>query len=288
MLKRILPYVGPLIGLIGVSLALYFHAQSVQDRKPLYYLGQRATIVDSAVATPSQLEVLYRGHPVGNTNVVEVVLYFWNGGKLPIRTEDVLEPVTIQLASGEILESRVLHMSRSVTKFEIHPVSESSKNVLTMSFGILERNDGAAIQLIYAGKSDTAITVNGTIVGAGTPRFFSEGLRLHRPEEALQKRERFPRVMRLILYLATVAVFIFIAVLFLWVRKYDQKLWYGKASRGWGAALKTNELVIFRRQQWILMSLWVTGLAGLLYLGADVYIYLDTHRPEVPYSLLGH
>jgi hypothetical protein len=96
MFKRILPYIGPLIGLTGVSLALYFHAQSVQDRKPLYYVGPRAVIVDSAVATPSPLQVLYQGHPVGNKNVVEVVLYFWNGGKLPIRKEDVLEPVAIQ------------------------------------------------------------------------------------------------------------------------------------------------------------------------------------------------
>jgi len=271
MLKRILPYIGPLIGLTGVSLALYFHAQSVQDRKPLYYLGQRATIVDSAVAATSPLQVLYQVHPVGNTILVEVVLYFWNGGKLPIRTEDVLEPVAIQLASGEILESRVLHISRSVTKFEIHPVSESAKNVLPMSFGILEHDDGAAIQLIYAGKSDIAITVNGIIVGAGTPRFFSEGPRLHSPEEAYRMWERVHRAFPPVVYSATAAIFIYMAVLLLLPsRQSDQQ---------------ASETRIKLKRKYVLI---IVGILGLLYFGMDAQMYHDTHRPEVPYSVIGH
>ena len=102
MIRRFLPYVGPLIGLTGLSLALYFHAQSVQERTPLYYVGPRATIVDSSIATPSPLQVLYKGHPVGDANVVATVVYFWNGGKLPIKAEDVLEPLSIDLGSSEI------------------------------------------------------------------------------------------------------------------------------------------------------------------------------------------
>ncbi|MBZ5612832.1 MAG: hypothetical protein LAO23_02395 [Acidobacteriia bacterium] len=266
MLKRILPYVGPLIGLIGISLALYFHAQSVQDRKPLYYVGQRATIVDSAVAIPSPLQVLYQGHPIGNTNVVELVLYFWNGGKLPIRKEDVLEPVAIQLASGEILESRALHISRSVTEFEIHPVSESSRNVLPVSFAILEHDDGAAIQIIYAGKSDTAIAVNGTIVGAGNPRFFSEGRQLRNPEEAARKMKRVDRVMAYIPWLGTAILLILMAVSVLVFRRSDQGPYTSR--------MKSATIVL--------------GITALLYLGMDIVEFHESHRPEVPYSVLGH
>ncbi len=266
MLKRILPYVGPLIGLTGISLALYFHAQSVQDRKPLYYVGQRATIVDSAVAIPSPVEVLYRGHPVGNTDVVEVILYFWNGGKLPIRAEDVLEQVTIKLESGEILESRILHISRPVTKFEIHSIDESSKNLLPMSFGILEHDDGAAIQLIYAGKPDTAITVNGTIVGAGNPRFFSEGRQLLTPEESLRKRERLDRVMHYTPYVGTAVLILMAVTLPLLFRRPDLE----------------PSMHIRRKRMSIML-----GILILAYLGMDIVQYNESHRPEVPYSVLG-
>jgi hypothetical protein len=268
MIKRILPYIGPLIGLTGISLGLYFHAQSVQDRKPLYYLGRRATIVDSAVATPSPVQVLYQGHPVGNTNVIEVVLYFWNGGKLPIRTEDVLDPVAIQLSSGEILESRIVHISRSVTKFEIHPVAESLRNVVPISFGILEHDDGAAIQLIYAGKSDAAITVRGTIVGAGTPRFFSEGPRLRSPEEVLHKWAQLERVRPLLEYLGAAVQLVSLVMMV-------------RLSRRRGEQASAVKQVPKR-------AAIAFAVILLVQLAMIVDTYLDTHRPEVPYSVLGH
>jgi len=178
-MKRFLPYIGPLIGVTGLSLALYFHAMSVQERVPLFYIGSRATIVDASIPAPSQVQVVYRGRPVGATNVVAVVIYVWNDGRMPIRAADVLEPISIQLdKSCEILESRILKISRNVTKFvQVVPESakwESAKYIQPISFDILEKGDGAAIQIIYAGKSDAAISLAGTIVGAGSPRILSK------------------------------------------------------------------------------------------------------------------
>jgi hypothetical protein len=260
MIKRFLPYIGPLIGITGISLALYFHSQAVQERAPLYYVGLRSTIMDSSIATPSPLQVLYKGHPVGNANVVAAVVYFWNGGKMPIRAEDVLEPLSIELESSEILEARVLHVSRSVTKFEILPVAESSKNVLPVSFSILEKYDGGAVQIIYAGKSDATIRVHGTIVGAGMPRLFSEGRRVQSPEEARHKLEKAP----LFLAVLGTAASILVLVALLWLR--PKSVEYRSTN--------TKQLV-------------VVGICLLLYLAVGSFIYFDTHRPEVPYSLVG-
>jgi hypothetical protein len=41
---------------------------------------------------------------------------------------------------------------------------------LPLSFGILEHNDGVALQIIYSGNPETSVSVTGTIVGAGQPR----------------------------------------------------------------------------------------------------------------------
>jgi hypothetical protein len=148
---------------------------SVQERVPLFYIGPRATIVDASIPTASQLQVLYQGRPVKATNVVAVMIYIWNDGKMPIRSNDVLEPISIQLdRSCDILESRILKISRRVTKFEKQEVSESAKYMQPVSFDILEKGDGAAIQIIYAGRSDATISLAGTIVGAGVPRILSE------------------------------------------------------------------------------------------------------------------
>ena len=107
-----------LITVASIVLAYYWHAQSVQERAPAYYVSpERTRIVEMPVPAPSEVQVLYRGKAL-NTNVNAVVVYLWNDGKLPIKREDVLEPVRLQLEPGaEILDARVLKVSRAVTKF---------------------------------------------------------------------------------------------------------------------------------------------------------------------------
>lgn len=175
-MKKYLPYVGPLIGLAGVSLALYFHAQSIQERVPTFYVGpQRAVIVDARGPAPSDLEVLYRKRPVGST-VIAVTIYVWNDGKLPIRAADILgDPIGVALPAGaEILEGRVLKASRGVCRFVLGQVNEQARNSIPITFDILEHGDGAAIQLIYTGTPEAEVIVTGTIVGAGSPRLLRQ------------------------------------------------------------------------------------------------------------------
>lgn len=154
------------IGVIG----LYHYYESVQERLPTYYVSPtRARIVDTSIPAPPQLQVLYRGKDL-NANVSAATVYLWNAGKLPLKAEDVLEPVKIDLEPGcEIIDARILKTSRSVTKFAKGEISETAKNSLPVSFALLERNDGAAVQIIYSGKPNAAISVAGTILGAGHP-----------------------------------------------------------------------------------------------------------------------
>jgi hypothetical protein len=102
--------------------------------------------------------------------VSAAVVYFWNDGKLPIKTEDVLEPLKIELDPNcEIIDARILRVTRAVTRFARGEVSDKARNSLPLSFGILEHEDGGAVQIIYTGKPDTRVSATGTIVGAGSP-----------------------------------------------------------------------------------------------------------------------
>jgi len=170
-LPRFVDYSLRFIAPISLALAIYFHYQSVQERVPTYYVSPtRARIVDTSIPAPPQLQVLYKGNAL-NANVSAAVVYFWNDGKLPIKAEDVLEPLKIELDPAcEIIDARILKVSRSVTKFAKGDVSETAKNVLPVFFGILEHNDGAQLQIIYTGKPDARVSLTGTIVGVPQPR----------------------------------------------------------------------------------------------------------------------
>ncbi len=175
MWKRIGPYVGPVIGLTGLMLALYFHFEAQQVRDPTYYVSpNRARIVDVSGPTASELQVLHRGKPVGAKNVVAVTVSFWNNGRMPLRPSDVLEPLAIELESpSEILEPRVLKVSREIIGFRAGPVKDDARNSLPITFNILEKSDGATIQIIYSGNPDANISLKGTVVGAGSPRILT-------------------------------------------------------------------------------------------------------------------
>lgn len=172
-MKQLLPYLGPVIGLTGVGLALYFHAESIQERIPTYLVSpQRAVIVDARTPAPSDLQVLYKGKAV-SSGVTAALVYFWNDGRLPMKSSEILgaEPLRIVLGSAsEILEAKLVKVSRPVTKLSTGTVSEGEKDVLPITFDILERYDGAAIQIVYAGPPAAKITMTGTVVGAGAPR----------------------------------------------------------------------------------------------------------------------
>lgn len=173
-LRRFLDYLGVVFGLttvVGFGLAWYWHAQSVQERAPTYQVSpQRVRLVDTSIPVPSQLQVLYKGKDL-NKNVTALTLYLWNDGKLPIKAEDVLEPLEVRLEPGsEILDGRILKAWRPVTKFTMGEILDSKKNSLPLSFAILEKGDGAALQIIYTGKPDAAVSVLGTITGVGEPR----------------------------------------------------------------------------------------------------------------------
>jgi hypothetical protein len=162
LLLRVINYTCYACTLISVPLAIFLYLQSVAERAPTYYVSpHRARIVDTSLSAP--LQVQYKGKDL-NSDVTAATVYVWNNGKLPIKAEDVLEPITVQLEEGcQILDSRLLKVSRPVTKLAI---ADPVKNTLPVSFNILERGDGAAIQIIYAGKPDTTIVVRGTVVGA--------------------------------------------------------------------------------------------------------------------------
>lgn len=171
----VLSVIGVVIGLIGITLAVHYHSQSIQERVPTFYVEPvRAKIFDATGQAPSELQVLHRGRAISERSVTAVQIYFWNEGELPIRKADILEPLAIELwPPAEILAAHLVKQSRKVINFSLGAVPESTSNRLPLSFDILEKSDGAAIQIIFAGEPDAPVALKGTIVGVGAPKLLS-------------------------------------------------------------------------------------------------------------------
>src|SRR2546427_3066211 len=162
---RALSISGILIGLTGVIAAYYFYRQSVQERIPTFLIDPvRATIIDSSGPKLSDLSVLYRGKTVGDRSVTAVRVYFWNAGRMPIRKSDVLKPIECIFSDGaEVLDYRLLRSSRNITGIRLSPGLGSPNDRLAIDFDILEKDDGGAIQVIYAGPQGAAIHFDGVL-----------------------------------------------------------------------------------------------------------------------------
>jgi hypothetical protein len=187
-LLRIINYLCYTCTLISIPLTIYLYFQTLQERAPAYYVSpERTRIIDTTVPAPTELQVLYKGKDL-RANVSALIVYFWNDGKAPIKAEDVLEPLRIEIDQAcEILDVRLLKVSRPLTRFAKGDVSETRKNSLPISFSILEHGDGAAIQIIYTGNPDAGVKMLGVVVGAGQVRAIASARRQKVSNTAVHK-----------------------------------------------------------------------------------------------------
>jgi hypothetical protein len=174
--------IGILSIIVGLAFSYYFYKRSIEYRNLTFAIDPvRTAIVNSAEA--SDLTVLYKGNPVRNVDLSSIRVYVWNQGNKPIiaAARDVLRPIRF-LFSGdaEIIDYRIVKISRPETEFTVD-INPNEKRTLKIKFSILENNDGSAIQIIYAGRRNTGLNLDGSIVGQPeireTPLYQSESAR---------------------------------------------------------------------------------------------------------------
>jgi len=161
------PYLG-LLGVVLTGLALlvalygYFTAQTYRELK-YAITPERTILIDSRKA--SDFEINYKGKTV-NSDVTSAIITVWNDGTEAIREENILQPVAITVNSSKrILEAKALRMSRPETGFVLDR-SKLRDGIVYLKWGILDRKDGAVIQIIYEGGPAIPIRVNGTVEGS--------------------------------------------------------------------------------------------------------------------------
>jgi hypothetical protein len=157
---------GSIFSVVGVGLATYFYFGGARTRKLTYSVNPVKTIVVKG-GEASTLRVLHGDQDIkGDVTAAQVAI--WNDGTESIRPENVLSPISVVLRpSAPIIEARIRKVSRGVIGAALD-ASRLADGGVPVTWKILERNDGAVIQLIFAGSSQTGIEVQGIVEGQPT------------------------------------------------------------------------------------------------------------------------
>ena len=183
-------WVGLLVGLVGIAVGLYFGLISRRRRELLFSVNPvRTKVVTSGQAT--DLKVSYRDEPLGDTDVTAVQLAIWNAGYESIKKEHIRKEIVVTTEPQvRILEASVRTES-PYTGFKLLDSTDSKvKGRVPVSWEILERNEGASIQLLYLGTSEVDILVEGLIEGQGHAKQIVTSSSLKSPQEHHKQRRQ--------------------------------------------------------------------------------------------------
>jgi hypothetical protein len=264
------------IGVVGILLASFFYLKSKASREPYFYLEpERTILVNRDLAIGQKLAVSYDGYTGATGDITAVQCYFWNAGGTPIHSQDVLEPIAVALPVGnEILEAAVIRQSRpSIVDFRVtSEVGGDGKrtNTASIRFKILEKGDGASLQIVYAGGPEVPIQFSGAIEGAAIQQLKKPG------EESALKHVRLDR-WRIVTTIMGLSGLIFIPVSIFLFRLRERLT----ADIPIGLAIRSSFHIFAHSGIWELIFFFLLG--GVM----SAYIPLLLH-PGVPPTLTPH
>lgn len=166
--RNLLGLAGLLIGVFGIALSVYFYIASQVQREPiLLFDPTRTEIVSSKRVSEAPIRVMRPDGTEVKSDLIAVRFYFWNQGRMSIRRENILEPVTLKLITtkAQILDARFLRTSREITRLMVSMDTKKPTRSVLIDFRILDHLDGGTGLLIYEGEPKAEFEVSGVIEG---------------------------------------------------------------------------------------------------------------------------
>lgn len=150
---------------ITIIFGYYFLYVGIRERRPTFYVDPtRTTILDKANAANAPLMLLKSNGDTISSDVTSVFFYFFNQGEETIKQENIYSPLKIVLSDGaEILDCKIIKVARPVSGIELS--RDTVGNFMNVGLRALEENDGFVGQLIFEGKKDASIRMEGGIDG---------------------------------------------------------------------------------------------------------------------------
>lgn len=209
--RPIVGIAGSITSVIGLVLSIYFFAIS-REAPELTYFVHPAKAAVVRTNQMSRLSVQLDGQTLTG-DITAAQIAFWNAGRKAIRTDAVLRPLVIKTANGaRILEVRLQKATREVVGIGLD-ASRLAFGEVKIKWNILEQNDGAVIQVVYAG--DESVPLEAYAVLEGQPEIvkLEYSRALSTPNEEYARRQG--KTKRILTYILLVVGTLNIAVV-LW------------------------------------------------------------------------
>ena len=198
---------GITIGIASLTLSLYVYRISGIPPSPFFLVDPiRTDVIDSDRLSETPIRILKLNGEEIRGNVTSKRFYFWNDSRKPIKASNILEPlvVTLNNPNSEILDYAILKYSRQVVRPVLNRNLMNEKRSLSLSFDILEFQDGLTGQVIYTGDPNTDIIISGTIEGVHQIKTNVEAAR-----SQFRKEMCYWSILLLVFWLSFVIRFIF-------------------------------------------------------------------------------
>jgi len=178
-----------IVGIImAIVIASYFYNKSQKKRELIYYINPVRSIVLQH-GRASNLRVLHNNQEI-KSDVTAVQIAIWNAGNESIRKENILSEVYIVTEPKvPILEATIRKQSRDIIEF-LFSDSLFPKGIVSLIWKILEKNDGAVIELIYAGSPEVNIFVRGIIEGQSKIVTLKSSEKIKSPSEQIAEQRK--------------------------------------------------------------------------------------------------
>lgn len=166
--KNWLNILSGLIGIAGFVFGIYAYMQSIKEREPIFIVDKNRTeILNKNNISKVPIKVIKKNGEEIKSSLTSVKIYFWNDGKEPIKRDNILRDIkiTIEDTSAEIIDYKILKVSREITEIRLLPDSVKPKTTLNINFKILEQSDGFTAQILYIGNSKANISISGFLEG---------------------------------------------------------------------------------------------------------------------------
>lgn len=146
------------------SIASILISLQPQEMRELSFVANASPAVVVKSGATTKISVAYDGRAV-TSDVTATQVAIWNAGKTSIRSENILEPVVIRTSDKcRILEATVRESSRRLCDIELD-TSDCAKGELRVLWKILEKGDGALIQIVYEGSPEIQLEGSAIIEG---------------------------------------------------------------------------------------------------------------------------
>jgi hypothetical protein len=150
--------------IVSMIFALYTYLKNLQIREPKYSV-RTTNLVQENIKKIQGIEIKFEEKIVPTLSISKIL--FWNSGKKTIKSEDIPARTPLQISINEdceILSAKLLKPEKELNEGQYKVEIDNTKKNVKLSFDFIRYNEGAIVELLHTGKTNSDIFIKGKLI----------------------------------------------------------------------------------------------------------------------------